>query len=106
LNSITDFQTEFTGRAFEKSARLFSALGDENRLRLLVLLSHGEKSVTEIATATNEGISTISQRLKLLKSEYLVASRREGKQIFYRLADQHVQDIIFAALHHAVEPEN
>lgn len=87
----------------EKTAHLFEAMGDPARLRLLVLLTQGELCVSEIAATTREGMSTISQRLKLLRSEGLVVSRREGKHIFYRLDDQHIAELITNALSHINE---
>ncbi len=87
----------------EKTARLFEAAGEVARLRLLVLLSQGELSVTQIAAATDENLSTISQRLRVLRTEELITSRRDGKHIFYRLADNHVAELISNALNHVSE---
>jgi ArsR family transcriptional regulator len=78
-------------------------MGDAPRLRLLELLAQGEWCVTEIVAAVNEKFSTVSQRLRLLRSEGLVARRREGTHIFYQLADRHVADLIYNAMAHAQE---
>lgn len=59
--------------------------------------------MTELAQAEHENISTISQRLRVLRSENLVVRKRRGKHINYGLADQHVMDLIFNALAHASE---
>jgi len=59
--------------------------------------------VTELAALEKESISTISQRLRVLRSEYLIVRRRRGKHINYGLADQHVMDLLFNALAHATE---
>ena len=59
--------------------------------------------MTELAEAEGESISTISQRLRILRSEHLVVSKRRGKHINYGLADQHVMDLLFNALAHASE---
>lgn len=82
---------------------MLRALGDEPRLRLLELLSQGESCVTEIAAQSGEGMSTISQRLRLLRGEGLVVGRREGKHVYYSLADGHVGDLIQSVLSHAEE---
>lgn len=95
---------DVTGTALQRASRIFRALGDPPRLRLLVLLAKGEACVTEVAAAEREEISTISQRLRVLRSESLVSRRRQGKHILYGLADQHVADLIFNALAHASEP--
>lgn len=88
---------------FERAARLFRALGDEARLSLLVLLSKREACVTEIADLTQEGLSTISQRLRLLRSEGLVKRRRDGKHLYYSLVDDHIQNLLINALEHSQE---
>ena len=93
------------GVALERGARLFRALGDAPRLRLLQLLNGGECCVTEIVAALGDKFSTVSQRLRLLHTEGLVARRRQGKHIFYALADRHVADLIHNALEHATELE-
>lgn len=89
--------------AFEEAAGLFSAAGDVARLRLLAELSTGERCVTELAEQFGAGLSTVSQRLRVLRGEGLVARRRLGKHIFYSLADEHVADLVTNALAHATE---
>jgi ArsR family transcriptional regulator len=59
--------------------------------------------VTELAASEQESLSTISQRLRVLRSENLIVRRRRGKHINYALADQHVMDLVFNALAHATE---
>jgi len=83
---------------------MLRAAGDVSRLRLLELLSRGEMCVTEIAATTGEGLSTVSQRLRLLRGEDLVVGRREGKHVYYSLADGHVAQLILGVLEHAAEP--
>lgn len=89
--------------SLDRAARLFRAVGEASRLRLLALLSQGEACVTELAEAEGEGLSTISQRLRILHTENLIARRRTGKHINYALADQHIVEMIFNALAHASE---
>jgi ArsR family transcriptional regulator, lead/cadmium/zinc/bismuth-responsive transcriptional repressor len=89
--------------AVERAVRLFRALGDEARLRTLDLLMVGEACVTELADATGERVSTVSHRLRLLRAEGLVHRRREGRHIYYALADRHVVELIENALVHATE---
>lgn len=91
--------------AVERASRIFRALGDAPRLRLLELLSQGERCVSEIVDQLNEKFSTISQRLRLLRGEGLIIRRREGTHLYYALADQHVTDLIGNALEHARELE-
>jgi ArsR family transcriptional regulator, lead/cadmium/zinc/bismuth-responsive transcriptional repressor len=101
--SVSEEQLNFSQKEFEKAAKMFDAMSEEKRLRLLLLLMPGEKSVTQISEAMSEKISTISQRLKILETAELVTSRREGKYIYYSLADQHITDLILNALMHSSE---
>ncbi len=96
-------QPSHAEREMERAAQLFRAMGDTPRLRMLDLLSQGEMCVTEIVTALSEKFSTISQRLRVLRSEGLVRRRRDGTHLYYRLADRHVVDLIQNALAHAHE---
>jgi ArsR family transcriptional regulator, lead/cadmium/zinc/bismuth-responsive transcriptional repressor len=90
----------------ERAAAIFRAAGDISRLKLLHRLSDGEWCVTELADAAGVGLSTVSQQLRLLRAERIVARRRAGKHIFYSLADAHVSDLIQSAIEHAAEPHN
>lgn len=89
--------------ALERASRIFRAIGEPSRLRLLALLSQGEACVTELALSEGEEMSAISQRLRVLRAEDIVVRRRKGKHINYALADQHIVDLIFNALAHASE---
>ena len=94
---------EISDEAFGQTAAIFSALGDVNRLRILTMLGAQELCVSEITAMLNDNISAVSQRLKLLRSERIVKTRREGKHIYYRLADEHIRALIHNALEHATE---
>lgn len=94
-------QSRYPDRSIEQAVRLFKALGDEARLRLLEMLMTGEACVSELAQASGEQISTVSHRLRLLRSEGLVERRREGRHIYYSLADAHVIELMRNALDHA-----
>ncbi|MEE2707291.1 MAG: metalloregulator ArsR/SmtB family transcription factor [Planctomycetota bacterium] len=87
----------------ERAAGIFAALGDPRRLQLLSLLHGGEMCVSEIADALSDNLPAVSQRLKLLRGESIVSSRRAGKHVYYSLDDQHVVDLVSNALAHAEE---
>ncbi len=87
--------------SLERAAQLFRAMADAPRLRILDLLR--DLCVTEIAAAVNDKISTVSQRLRILRHEGLVVRRRDGNHLYYALADRHVADLILNALAHARE---
>jgi len=87
----------------ERAVRLFRALGDEARLRTLQWLVDNEACVSEIAAAFEEQISTVSHRMRLLRNEGLVTRRRDGRHIYYSLADRHVHELVQNALEHVSE---
>jgi len=87
--------------AIDAAADLFRAIGDRERLRLLAVLAGGERCVTELADSVGASLSTVSQRLRVLRSEGLLARRRDGKHIYYSLVDDHVAELIGNALAHA-----
>jgi DNA-binding transcriptional ArsR family regulator len=89
--------------ACQRAADLFSALGDLNRLRVLMLISAGKMCVSEIADAMDDNLPAVSQRLKLLKSERIVKAAREGKHVYYELCDDHIAELVANALAHARE---
>lgn len=84
-------------------ADLFKVFGDSTRLRIMYTLFDGESSVGEIAESLNMEQSTISHQLRVLRTNKLVKVRREGKQIFYSLDDDHVKMIIEMGLDHVLE---
>ena len=84
-------------------ADLFKVFGDSTRLRIMYTLFDGENSVGEITKALNMEQSTISHQLRVLKTNKLVKIRREGKQIYYSLDDDHVKKIIEMGLDHVLE---
>ncbi len=89
----------------ERTANIFRALGDVNRLRLLSLLAKREMCVSELTLVLRDNLPAISQRLKLLRAERLVRTRRQGKHVFYRLADMHIAELIANGLAHGEEPD-
>lgn len=89
--------------AMERCARIFRALGETPRLRLVSRLMQGPACVSELAAVEQESITTISQRLRILRSENIVERRRDGKHLLYSLADQHMLQLVFNGLAHASE---
>ena len=84
-------------------ADLFKVFGDSTRLRIMYTISENEMSVLNIAEALNMEQSTISHQLRVLRQNKLVRVRREGKQIYYSLDDDHVKRIIEMGLDHVLE---
>ncbi|MFN7737529.1 MAG: ArsR/SmtB family transcription factor [Pirellula sp.] len=86
-----------------RTASIFRALGDVSRLSLLTLLAQREMCVSELTETLNDNLPAISQRLKLLRSERIVRSRRQGKHVYYSLADNHIAQLISNGLEHGSE---
>lgn len=72
--------------AAARACALLKALGNPDRLLLLCQLSAGERTVGELESTLGIGQPTLSQQLAVLRQEQLVATRREGKQIYYSIA--------------------
>lgn len=99
---------ELTGKLPEETelydlADLFKIFGDSTRIQILSVLSDTEVCVCDLAKALNMTQSAISHQLRILKQNKLVKSRREGKSIYYSLADDHVRTIINQGWEHIEE---
>ena len=90
-------------KVIQQTADLFRALGDPARLRLMELLFDGAHCVSELAQETDESMSLISQRLKILFQAGLITKKRTGKHIYYSLADDHVITLLGNAFQHIEE---
>ncbi len=84
-------------------AELFKVFGDSTRIRILFVLFEAEVCVCDLAEALHMTQSAISHQLRILKQSKLVKSRRDGKSVFYSLADSHVRTIINQGLEHVCE---
>ena len=84
-------------------AELFKVFGDSTRIKILCVLLEGERCVQEITDATGATQSAVSHQLRILKQARLVRNRRQGKQICYSLADDHVKTILDMAKDHLEE---
>ncbi len=81
-------------RQSEEIAALLKQLSHPQRLLILCSMAEGEKSVGEIEEACGASQSAVSQFLKGMRLEGLIESRREGKQVFYRIVDKRVLELI------------
>ncbi len=84
-------------------SELFKVFGDTTRLRILFVLSGAEVCVCDLSHALGMTVSAVSHQLKILKQNKLVKSRREGKSVFYALADAHVLTILRQGMEHVEE---
>lgn len=84
-------------------ADLFKVFSDTTRIKILYALMDVERSVNEIAEATGTSQSAVSHQLRILKQAHLVKFRRDGRNIHYSLADDHVLTILDQGLTHICE---
>lgn len=84
-------------------SELFKVLGDETRTKIIYLLSEEELCVCDLAEILDMSLPAISHHLRLLKAMRLVRYRREGKQVYYTLDDDHIVNLIRQAQEHYAE---
>lgn len=84
-------------------AELYKVFGDSTRIKILYALFEAELCVCDIAALLGMTISAISHQLRILRANKLVDCRREGKTVFYALADDHVRTIIGMGMDHILE---
>jgi len=87
----------------ESIAELFKGFADPTRVHILSLLQQRELCVTDIAERVEISQSAISHQLRILKQMHLIKFRREGKNVLYSLADDHVRTILEMGLEHVME---
>jgi len=81
----------------------FKIFADSTRVRILYALDKAELCVCDISALLNMTISAVSHQLKILREANLVKNQRKGKEIYYSLADEHVQKIIECGMEHILE---
>ena len=84
-------------------AEFFKVFGDPTRIRILFLLKEGEFCVHDISTMAEMNQTAVSHQLKSLRQARLVKYRKDGKQVFYSLNDEHIDEIIAIGLDHLNE---
>ena len=94
--NTTPLDIDVMRAAAAQATSVLNVLGNENRLLLLCQLSKGEKSVGELEELLDLHQPTLSQQLGVLRAEGLVETRREGKRIYYSIADQRVLAVLQA----------
>ena len=84
-------------------AELFKVFGDTTRIRILYVLFESEMCVCDIARLLSMTQSAISHQLRLLKESKLVKNRRDGKTVYYSLADDHIRTVLNQGMDHILE---
>lgn len=88
---------------FEAAAGFFRVMGDGTRFRILWSLDRHEMCVCDLAALLNMSKSAVSHQLRRLRENKLVTARREGRMVFYTIADEHVHLMLKGCLEHAAE---
>jgi len=92
------------GQTIERVSRLFSALSDPTRLKILHALTvTKELCVCDLAALAELSVSAVSHQLRLLRDRDLVHARRDGRMVYYSLADDHVSTLMDTGIEHANE---
>lgn len=94
MEQPTTNSTRIDPRVFERAARVIRILGHPLRLRILESLENGERNVTDLQDELEVTQAVISQQLAILRSEDVVASRREGPRVYYRIIEPKVSHIL------------
>ena len=90
-------------KAAEGLAEIFGLLGDRTRVRILHALTLGELCVCDISAVLGATSSAVSHQLRLLRTAKLVKARKEGKNVYYSLDDEHVRQLFAQGLEHVQE---
>jgi len=91
-------------RTVERLSRLFSALADPTRLKILnALMVTKELCVCDLAVIADLSVSAVSHQLRLLRDRDLVHARRDGRMVYYSLADDHISTLMATGTEHANE---
>ena len=97
-------QRGLSERTIERLSRLFSALSDPTRLRILHALNvTSEHCVCDLAGIADLSVSAVSHQLRLLRDRDLVRARRDGRMVYYSLVDEHVAVLMATGVEHADE---
>ncbi len=84
-------------------SELFKAFADETRVKIILALDSGELNVSQIVEQVEASQTAVSHQLRVLKQAHLVKFRRDGKNIIYSLADNHIKSILDCAIEHIEE---
>lgn len=105
LDTVRQVQPEILAMPeAQRMAEFFGVLADPNRLRLLSALATQELCVCDLAAGLKMGESAVSHQLRVLRAMRLVTYRKEGRNVYYSLADSHVMNLYWEVAEHLNEP--
>ncbi len=100
---LSDKRKDISDETFFELAEFFKIFGDPARLKILTVLEPGDISVSELAAAIDMSQSAVSHQLRILKQARVVKIRRDGKNSFYSLDDEHIDIILKLGIEHILE---
>ncbi len=104
LENVIEEDGSIPAWVVECLSRLFSSISDHTRIRIIYALVENERlNVTDLAESSGLSISAISHQLRMLRDRGMVHSEREGRMVFYSLADDHLRSIFCTGVQHAYE---
>ncbi len=107
LDTVRQVQSEILSMPAAKlMAEFFGVLADPNRLRLLSALARQEMCVCDLAAGLKMGESAVSHQLRILRAMRLVDYRKEGRNVYYSLADSHIINLYREVAEHLKETQN
>ncbi len=102
ITRTTSIQLALDEQLASRTAELFRALGDTSRVRIISVLAESEMNVSALAAAVGISESAISHHMRGLRQMRLVRARKAGRQVFYRLDDDHILDLFERGLDHVL----
>jgi ArsR family transcriptional regulator len=101
ISPIATFESDLPSEeAIYAMAESFKALADPTRLKILAMLFSGERCVGDLSDQLAVSQSAVSHQLRLLRSLDIVRYRKEGREVYYDLADDHIRDILMRSFEH------
>jgi ArsR family transcriptional regulator, lead/cadmium/zinc/bismuth-responsive transcriptional repressor len=92
--------TVIDSQTANRLAEIFAALADPTRLRIISALSHHELNVGDLSRLIGTSESATSHQLRLLRTQRIVRTRKEGRQVYYALDDEHIHDLLDRGIAH------
>ena len=102
ITGITNFQVELDDLQAQHVAELFSVLGDTSRVKIIAALLSGPMNVQALADSVGISPSAISHHMRSLRQMHLVRSQKQGRQVFYSLDDEHVEELFQRGIDHVL----
>lgn len=102
-NTLEIFEKSYENKSFEEVADIFSLVSDSTRLKIFCLLCHTEDCVINIAAAVGMSSPAVSHHLRVLKQSKLIASRKEGKEVYYTVAKTREAELLHGAVDRMME---